>query len=225
MLNPWNTLPTVPPYLLPSDTEIVQNYNARKYRANFYIHDELLPEPYMGHPDAPVFLLNLNPSFSEDDAPFYQNPYVQQVWRKNILHEAMEFPFYLIDPQLQTQRGGTQWWNARLRELIEATSRKHVAQNVCCVEFFPYHARNYKNFRVPSQQYSFHLVKQAMERRVCIIRMRSEKLWVSAVPELLQYPYFYRTNSVQSAYVSYNNLPPSVFNKIVESILKRNTDG
>ncbi len=31
------------------------------------LHLELLPEPFLGRPDAPVILLNLNPGFNDED--------------------------------------------------------------------------------------------------------------------------------------------------------------
>jgi hypothetical protein len=43
--------------------------------------------------------------------------------------------------------------------------------------------------RVPSQEYSFSLVRQAIEKGKPIVIMRSREIWFRYVPELRNYPY------------------------------------
>jgi hypothetical protein len=50
-------------------------------------------------------LLNLNPGYSELDLPFYEKESVQMMWKRNILHEPQEYPFYMLDPETQDESG------------------------------------------------------------------------------------------------------------------------
>jgi hypothetical protein len=117
----------------------------------------------------------------------------EAIWR-NLRHETSEYPFYFLDPQFR-DTGGAAWWLKKLRVLIEDTSLESVAQGLFCVELFGYHSINYrpipKRIRrepLPSQEYGFHLVRQAIEKGAEIVIMRSKKVWLESVPELVNYP-------------------------------------
>ena len=209
MRNPWQDLPEYSPYLLEFDHKVVLSHNARVENDYKFKYDDVLPEPYLGRPDAPVMLLNLNPGFKDEDIIFYGQDLVRKLWRKNILHEEMEYPFYLLDTSLDPKLGGTKWWRKKLKELITTAGVKIVANNICCVEFFPYHSLKYKSLKaiIESQKYSFYLVEQAIQNGVAIIIMRSEKQWFSVVPQLSHYKRLYRLNNVQSPYISRKNCP------------------
>lgn len=83
-----------------------------------------------------------------------------------------------------------------------------MANKIFCIEFFPYHSRSYKPLRsiLPSQHYSFHLVKEAISRGALIIMLRGRRGWLMQVPELAGYP-FYILRSAQSGFISPRNLP------------------
>lgn len=208
MRNPWQDLPESSPYLLQSDRNSVLLHNKR-VESDYQIRYEVLPEPYLGRPNAPVMLLGLNPGFKDEDLIFYEQEHVRKLWRKNILHEDMEYPFYLLDPSLDPNLGGTKWWQKKLKELISMAGGKNVANNICCVEFFPYHSLKYKGLKktVGSQVYGFYLVHQAIQNGTTIIVMRKEKQWLDAVPELSQYKKLYHLNNNQQPYISRNNCP------------------
>jgi hypothetical protein len=58
--NPWHGLPDEPPYVLSDDREKVLAFNVRQKRKenqNGFLHLDLIPEPFVGKPDAPVVLL------------------------------------------------------------------------------------------------------------------------------------------------------------------------
>jgi hypothetical protein len=65
-----------------------------------------------------------------------------------------------------------------------------------CVEHFPYKSWRYAPLGavLPSQRYSFDLVSDAIRRRKQIVVMRSERIWLSSVPELQSYPYVRLSN-------------------------------
>ena len=71
---------------------------------------------------------------------------------------------------------------------------------------------------LPSQEYSFHLVRQAINRNAIIVLMRSKKLWFSAVPELEDYHSVFSVRNVQNPTISPGNLPES-YSSIIQAIL------
>jgi hypothetical protein len=181
-----------------------------------------LPEPFLGRPDAAVVLLNLNPGWNEEKDPSnHSRPEFIKRNRDNLLHEPSDYPFYLLNPDLQPNR--TVWWEERLGDLIKAVNLKAVAQNVLCVEYFPYHSKKYKKCeRLPSQDYSFALVRNAVKRNAIILLMRAKRRWFEAVPELSSYKRRFEPSSFQSAYVSRKNyLANDGFEKAVAEIKGR----
>lgn len=219
MQNPWIDLSPEFPFLLPADYPPVMTFN-RTAEAVHKIHAELLPEPYLGRPDAGIFLLNLNPGYSERDLPFYEQERVQAMWRRNILHEAQAYPFYLLDPSIADE-SGPRWWGQKLKEPIQMAGREMVANTFCCVEYFPYHSKNFRPNQtiLESQRYSFNLVQQAVDRKRPVILMRGKKFWFDAVPALDGYPWLFRLNSSQNVSISRNNCPSGF--AVIEKELKR----
>lgn len=206
--NPWIDLPLGPPYLLPCDSLPVRRFNA-KAPPDAALRLELIPEPFLGRPEAPVVLLNLNPGFDEREIVFhYEDSRFIELSRKNLLHEALEHPFYLLDPALRSSLGH-QWWMRKLKEPIGDVGLAQTARNILCVEFFPYHSRRYRAAReiLHSQAYSFHLVREAIDRGALVVLMRGKSQWTSAVPELIAYPRVHRLNSVQNVSISRGNCP------------------
>lgn len=214
MENPWKSLPLEAPYLLPEDRVAVETFN-RSCREARKIHAEVLPEPFLGRRDAPIVLLNLNPGFSERDVETHRLPGFAQASRGNLLHAEAEYPFHLLDPRWQSAPGN-KWWTQRLRRIIEPFGLHRVASSVLCVEFFPYHSTKFGHdkLRVPSQAYSFDLVRQAIDRDAHVLLLRGKRIWFEAVPELANYHLLQCTNSVQSAFVSPGNCP-TFFERIV----------
>jgi hypothetical protein len=206
MNNPWVTLPQTEPFVLEKDRQGILDFNS-KAKPEHRIHLELLPEPYLGNPTAKVILLNLNPGYSEGDIIFHRdNEFFIKTCRENLLHNEQEYPFYLLNPY-NYQSPGFKWWHKRLKPLIELYGLKKVANSICCIEFFPYHSENYRQMRspLPSQSYSFHLVREAIKRSAMIVVMRSQKNWLEQVPELRNHN-FYTLSSVQNVTVSQSNL-------------------
>ena len=194
--NPWTLLPSSAPYILPCDAQAVADFNARagdRHR----LQTSVLPEPYLGNPMAPVVLLNLNPGWNAAHDPInHARPQFIHRNRQNLLHESHPFPFYLLDPDLLPHR--TPWWDRRLKQLITATSREVVARGVFCAEYFPYHSKSFKKGALlPSQEYTFDLVRRAIERGAVVLLMRSKRLWLDAVPKLVSYDRLFEANSSQ----------------------------
>lgn len=203
--NPWLDLPNRPPFVLPQDKALIDQFNS-KAAERYHIPLDILPEPYLGNPDAPVVLLGLNPGFNVKDPEWHGNARFRKLSRANLLHKRADYPFYLLDPTIDR----TKWWDRNLRWLIEEVGcAKTVANNVLCVELFPYHSKRFKHAKLclKSQQYSFALVRQAIERNAVILLLRGYRLWLSNIPELQKYPSIYIARSFQTAAISPGNFP------------------
>jgi len=199
-------MPRSSPFVLPEDAGFIECFN-QKAKPAHKIRVELLPEPYLGDPLAPVVLLSLNPGFSDADLGIHQNPVFAARSMDNLFHHPNKYPFFLLNPELNTAPGNG-WWNRKLSELIEEAGLETVASRLLCVEFFPYHSRQYRKCKntLPSQLYSFDLVRKAMRRGAVIIMMRSSRLWLEAIPELNKYK-VHCVNSVQNPKISAKNCP------------------
>jgi len=216
MKNPWLDTPPEAPFVLADDKEAVLKFNATADDASC-IHTELLPEPYLGRPEAPVVLLNLNPGYDAGDLEQHKSSYFSGKCRSNLAHETLNYPFYLLDPKIEGP--GRSWWRGRLKELLAECGDQPVAQNVLCVEFFPYHSCEFHHhrLRLDSQDYGFSLVRAAVKRRALVVLMRSQKLWCKAIPELADYQTLLRLRNVRNPAISPKNCPGG-YDKIFAAI-------
>ena len=133
MHNPWLLLPETAPFVLSSDKKSIRNFN-NQAKQEHQIHLELLPEPYLGNPQAKIVLLNLNPGFSESDILFHRdNAYFAKTSRANLHHECQEYPFYLLDPK-NLAAPGSGWWRRKLQWLIDrcCTTIDMVSEYTVC---------------------------------------------------------------------------------------------
>lgn len=216
MVNPWSYLPDSTPFVLEQDAKAIATFN-RSAKPDTFVHLELLPEPFLGNPIAPVVLLGLNPGYSPDDITHHQVEQFAILSRYNLQHRDVDYPFYLLNPVLDAPGG--KWWAQRLSRLIAAKGRKAVAQHVLCIEYFPYHSRRFAHakLKVSSQEYSMQLLRDAIRRDAVIVVMRAEKLWLASVPELAQAKHTYRLNSVQNTTISLNNCPDG-YNHVLDAL-------
>lgn len=207
MDNPWRHLPQQPPYVFPPDLPAVTSFN-QLVGDDHQIHTELLPQPYLGDPTAPIVLLNLNPGFSENGHQLFDNPLGWALSLQNLLHEPMSYPFYLLDPGIASYEGA-KWWRTRLGALIRVAGDETVAKRICCVEYFPYPSRRHRPLAriLDSQLYSFHLVEQAIARGALIVAMRSVKAWCEQVPHLRTYSRLHVCTNPRRPYITSGNLP------------------
>lgn len=205
--NPWLLLPAAAPFVLASDRDALDRFQ-KQAKPEHTVDPTLQPEPFLGRPDAPVVLLGLNPGWSAEDARWHADPAFARLCRQNLRHEASEYPFYLLNPAI-AQAPGAQWWRKRLRQVHEAVGLEVAARGILCVEYFPYHSRNFGGQAplLPSQQYSFALVGQAIARNAVVVVMRSSRLWRAAIPGLASYARCFTLNNPQSVYVSPRNCP------------------
>jgi hypothetical protein len=216
MDNPWLHLPAEAPYLLASDYDAIVRFNATT-SVDYTIHTEMYPEPFIGVPQAQVVFLGLNPGALKGQFQPPTNPILLQAYTDNLQHTRTDLPFYLLNPAIGG--GGYRWWTAKLRPLLQRYDERFLAQHIFAVEYFPYHSYrwSYRLTRVKLQEYTYYLVRQAIERDAAIIVMRSYNLWIQAVPALKSYPRTYRLNSPQNVIISPRNCPDG-FTKIIQQL-------
>ncbi len=208
MENPWSRLGSLPPFVLPEDwlaVDVFNQLNAHKPRR--LIHHELMPEPFIGRTDAPVVYLALNPGFSENDSEQHGRPEFRKRLRRCIEGEPGEYPFFHLDPA--GHGPGRSWWERTLGSLLRDVGPACVAQSFLCLEFFPYHSESFAHgrLRLPSQEYTFWLLRAALTREALVIVSRGWKEWVGAVPELARHARVYKTRSRRSSRLSPGNCP------------------
>lgn len=191
MPNPWVNLPPLPSssYVLPVDVSYVDCFNKSAAPSHQIVTDQI-PEPWLGSAqDACLFVLQLNPRYLLTDAPAAK--------KHPVIGKLNEPHFGITDRD--------KWWLSCFKKLAldigcslhpdECLKLQlnagymHLATRVCSVEYFPYGSNEYSHslLRLPSQDYSFELVRDALSRGVYIAVMKGYKEWLGAVPELCGY--------------------------------------
>lgn len=220
-MNPWVNIPNSPPYVLPEDEIYIDAFNnystshPTKNHSNFLINLQQTPEPRLGPINAPLVILQQNPSCNVVHAPTIAGqviPNLASVRNEYAPHEGLRS----LAP-LDT------WWRRILAELIEIFPPHQLACEVCSIEYFPYRSTNFTHsrMRLPSQAYTFDLVRHALKRQAIIVITAMDSSWIQAVPELYlrsTSQYVFSTKSPRNKSISRRNLPDGVFDQIVQKI-------
>ncbi len=206
-VNPWRDLPSAAPFVLSCDATAIEEFHAGDPPAWHRLHLELLSEPFLGRPYAPVVLLNLNPGFNDQDVLAHENGELAEAATRNLVHAQQRYPSYLRDPRFR-EASGARWWRTHLAQLLARFGDSRVANAIACVEYFPYHSDNYGfPTELPSQRYSIELVRSAIGRGAVIVVLRAWSLWTAALPELAQYARAFKLRNRQRVWVTEDNCP------------------
>ncbi len=212
--NPWTKVPKEPPFVIPSDWPYVDTYNSdREQFTPHWIHTGRMPEPRQGPIDAPVIILQQNPSYDG-------RPPQEALPRAEIdaLHEALSDE---SSPHQGLARSNV-WWDKTCKELRERFPRERLARRILSIEYFPYPSARFKHqsLRLPSQAYIFNLVRRGVEQGALFVVTRGSALWYGAVPELhgQRGKNVFATTNAQSAYISRGNLPEHAFEALCARI-------
>jgi hypothetical protein len=179
--NPWLTLQD-DPFVFEKDRPLVEAHNARYENTDYEIRLEVVPEPFIGSPNAPLWLLNLNPGFSEGD--LRHGPELIATQKKSAILEVDDF-WYLDEAYASAP--GHDWWSKKLGALTREYGIQRVRKNLFCVELFPYHSKKWRgnsNKLWPSQLFTLDVVKTAAKNKKKFVVMRQAKNWMKLVPEL-----------------------------------------
>jgi len=180
---------------------------------------DLPPAPFYGNvKKSRILLLNGNPGFNEsadytDDA----NPAFLRETAACLSQTDAARMFSVCEEFSQTSH--YKWWYQHLLPNVDADMRLRVfgadenaraffEKNISVVEYLGYHSKStpwvYGKTVLPSQEYGFQLVREAIKDGKVILVMRSKKLWEEAVPELKVYPCLHLRNTQNATISEYN---------------------
>lgn len=218
--NPWLGFKYSSEMIHPIDEEAVRYHNkTSKIDYQFLLH--LAPEPWIGNLNGNLFVLYSNPGATRENVKKIFQPKHEIVMRKtisNLNQTIIDYPHFHLDPALAGTEGGV-WFNQRYKWLINETSRESLARNLVTCELAPYHSLKWKipKFMPPTQEFTYSIIRKAVERDAVILLARTPKIWLSKIPQLVKYPRVFRPNSINAS-ISPNNYPGN-FDKIVSSLI------
>lgn len=214
MKNPWSELGTHKPFVLEQDRAMVHAFNELYHdKQEFVIRTELYPEPFFGNVNAPVYVLILNPGYSEADREWHTKDDFTSAIRSAWIHKETDCPLYYLDPRF-SESPGAKWFAQKTKYLVRECGLEAVTRGMFFVELFPYHSKRYRAIPkkissdglVPSSAYSAYLVRRAIEQKKLLVIMRASKQWAEFVPELAGYDRVLRLNSPQNVCLSPGNM-------------------
>lgn len=203
--NPWLTLPTRPPFVLPMDEPWIETFN-ESASPSFKVHTNLIPEPFFGPFGAPIVVLLLNPGVDEADANVHTQEFLRDLLIQNVRRTEPQSPHVHISED--AKHPGALWWRRATSQVTEQFGVTRVAKSLLAVEFFPYHSKSFAHgpLRLPSQDFSFALVRAAISRGALVVVARGLEHWVGAIPNLAQYAGVVRASNLRRFSLSRGNL-------------------
>jgi hypothetical protein len=93
-----------------------------------------------------------------------------------------------------------------------------VAEKLLVIEWFPYHSKKsgLPSKRVcPSQDYSFRLAEDALDKNLIVVGMRSRKRWVNVDSRFGEVPFL---SSPQNPTVSIRSTGKELFERLLEAL-------
>lgn len=229
MENPWKKFKCKkPPYLLDEDEKIILDFNEKEERIPKHkIDTNSLPVPFQGDPfKAKVILLQLNPGSdvppgleNEEDIALKVFPKLKKDILKNIKHEKLVYPFYDLNPDYSLYGGFRYWLKVWQHFIKNRNDYKRISRKICCIEFFPYHSKNYRHFskQLECQKYNFDLVEHAIKRNALIVIMKGKRFWYGQVKGLENYKRRINLKSI-SPILSKNNINGNGFELIKQAL-------
>lgn len=181
MNNPWGKNGR-PNFYFEEDAKKIQAFNKSLGNHPQFIDLNLMPEPYIGNPNANVILLFTNPGLKGNENENYKEfPELKKVLEQNLTHENFDYPYYYLDPKFRETDGG-KWIRKRMNKIIEIVGDKELSEKIFTIQLHPYHSNEFKDFNEPllGHNYSMFLLSKAIERKALIIFSRSHKEWNSA---------------------------------------------
>ena len=212
MLNPWVDLPPKDPFIARADANHIRRY-PKPYRN---LELGVLPSPYLGKPDARVYFLLRSPSAGHDDRDYPE--FLCE--RRRALRFESAWCFWPLAPAMRRNRTYAFEYVMRLmREVIAAVGQERVAQRMMWLQYLGYQSREWVPFpvRLPSQEFAFSLLREAMNSGKLVIIGVGETLWTRAVPELANYGYIL-LHSLRNPTLTPRNMGKDEFTRLVEAL-------
>ena len=198
-------------------TSISKSKKSKDWKDNNCLHLELFPEPFLGHPDAPIYLLGGNPGYSDNDLECLMTTkgYLD-ILKKSIVHEYKtseynDTDFGFFDERI-AESEAAKWWNTHVNEKIR--------DKIFNIEFFAYHSKKADGLKkyfdtidsknpqptCASNEYADSLIDKAMIDKKILIITRFKKYWFKRIKKLEEYRKLYVLLNHQSALVKPRNL-------------------
>ena len=211
-MNPWTEIPAHPSYVLADDLPYVEVFNQNCNNPELIVNTRHPPVPRMGPINAPFVILQGNPSF---DTTHPEGP----------IDEELQLALSNLKDETQPHQGALStdsWWTSRLQPLVDEVGKEQLSHKMLSIEFFPYRSNKFGHgdIRLPSQWYTFSLVKEALARQAVIIVARNWNLWCSAVPGLFREreKTVFQSINPRSAQYNSTHLGRKAFEAILEKI-------
>ncbi len=204
-MSPWSSIPASPPFVLKCDRPFVDHFNQVRAKDNTRIHTDLLPEPYFGNQNAQVVILLLNPRVGKSDANLHGTPEFARSLRAALGSSSEQIHFYL---SCESRGTGSMWWERTCKALLTEVTKDELSRRLLTVEYSPYHSKGFGHgdYRLPSQEFGFNLVRRAIDRNALIVCMRGERFWLGAIPQLATHKRVLKLRNPRSASLSPGNL-------------------
>ncbi|MDR3305604.1 MAG: hypothetical protein LBS85_06245 [Clostridiales Family XIII bacterium] len=233
--NPWEDMDG---FVAKCDKDYIFDLQASERTEQKRLYLDLPPQPFHGNVSrSKMLLLSLNPGIK------VQHDYEEQLHNEEFLAENTKCLRRADDAKLfslNDRFAGTahnKWWRKCLTPKIDqeihiklfgsvTKYRDFLENNFSVIEFLGYHSEEAPGFiqrnTIPSQEYSFELVRKAVKEKKTILIMRGKRLWIERVSELEDYPYLTLSNA-QNATVSAKNVKSpdgKSWNEVLALLLK-----
>ena len=189
MKNPWLGIrqDNTGRYVLSADLAVLERKAACRH---VELHEH--PAPYVGGlNNAEIILLALNPGFKHGDVERHRAIRGFGAAALRNAQDPYDSTFHILK---FPKHGGFNYWAQKLGYVIDAVGLEAVIERTMLIQYFPYHSKDARGVAhgIPSQQFTFDLVRQAMGREKLVVIMRSEREWTapSAVPTLVGKTYY-----------------------------------
>lgn len=213
--NPWKDLPAVAPYVLPCDSSTVADY---KQRYPGFIADDLLPQPFVGNPVAPVVLLLANPGVSVEDSQLEKDNAAFSTYLRSSVCDPVDGQHHAHLHEALASGPGYAWWIKRVGDL--QTKCGPLSQKLLVLQRVPYHSKKYPGGldNLPSFAYTEFLLKTAVARKALIICGRKRKSWEKVLGSDAWT--MVHLKNPRAAFLTPRNMPDDAYRQLVE-VLRR----
>jgi hypothetical protein len=238
--NPWEELLKGPNFYFKKDKEIIDKHNSNLGPHPLFIDLELLPEPYIGNPNANVVILLTNPGSNGNEKEDYKIHGLVDAIKNNLTHSNKEYPYYYLHPDFIQKTGGGRWIYERMKDIIEKEEidAKELSKKIFAIQLHPYHSARFTRFKkindLEGQKYSMELLSLAIERKALIVFTRTQKEWDKAyeqfdsntkelkkIPGLNFIELQYRTGKTpRSPYFNKKHMKQEDYEKLKEALLR-----
>lgn len=200
--NPWDIKGGANGYVARGDEGLIKSISSRCKRQ---LHLDLWHEPYIGNPNAPVYVLGANPGYNWKEEVFKDSNEWKNLMKSNLLHKGQpglyDFVYFNVVHYKNVLHPGCLWWWQKTRSLTEElnkgrSEKERLVQilypNIFSIEYFPYHSVIYPKGidekilkESASYKYANYLLAQALQDNKIIVIMRKTDEWIARIKEIL----------------------------------------